>query len=454
MWTCCTFSAATWAFLIGSYLPIVGDWRLGVMGYLIGSIIGMVVVTLASGLPSHKYGFDVIDTSKSSFGYRGIVVPLLALLSTQIGWSYVVQAMTARGAANIVSTVRGLPMEGGGHEYWVVIIGLFVLALVWLITSKGPTLFERINAYIGPMHMVITVIMLWMLVREYGWTHLWVTQAPADQMLSHDPVQGLALAVEFGMASSLGWWPVIGGITRLVDKRKHVIGPTVVGVGVLGAAFISTVAAVASISAGTYDPTIWMIKIAGPVLGTVVMSVVLAANIATMVIMMYIAGVSIQQIKIFQRLRWEAVVGAILLPGIYVAFRTEWLLSSVMNMLSYTGVIYVGITAIGFTDYFLLRKTQLSPIDLLAADGDRYKFWSGTNWAAVAVTCLATFSYLDLFNPVTSEMSPYFKYLGASIPVLFVASAAYYLLVRLIVIPAGKGAYPAILMNRGVIGSA
>jgi len=33
LWTCCAFSAATWAFLIGSYLPYVGDWRLGVIGY-------------------------------------------------------------------------------------------------------------------------------------------------------------------------------------------------------------------------------------------------------------------------------------------------------------------------------------------------------------------------------------------------------------------------------------
>lgn len=447
LWTCCAFSAATWAFLIGSYLPYVGDWRLGVMGYVVGLMIGMAIVTLASGAPSFKYGTDVIDTAKSSFGYRGIVVPLFGLLATLVGWSYVVEALTARGAANIAATVTGSEVTGSSHEHLVILVAFAALILVWLIASKGPKLFERLNGYIGPLHMFITLIMLGILINRFGLQHLWTTQLPTDQMLSHDPVQGFALAVEFGVSNSMTWWPVMGGLTRLVAKRKHVVGPSVVGVGVLGAAFVSTVAALAAISAGTYDPTVWMIAVGGPVFGSIVMSVVLTANIATMVVMIYLAGVSVQQIKIFARLKWELLLALLLLPGVYFAFKTEWLLSAVMSWLSYNGVMFVGITGITLVDYFLLRREQLDPTSLFTAKGGRYEFWSGVNWVAVIITIASVAGYLWLYNPVTVTMAEQFRYFGASLPTMVLSGLAYYLAVRFLVAPLQKGNYNVTQVN-------
>lgn len=441
LWTCCTFSAATWAFLIGSYLPYVGDWRLGVMGYVVGLMIGMALVTLASGAPSYKYGTDVIDTAKSSFGYRGIVIPLFGLLATLVGWSYVVQALTARGTANIAATIAGGEVAGTSHESLVVVVAIAALILVWLIASKGPKLFERLNGYIGPIQMLITLAMFGILIHRFGLGHLWTTQVPEDQMLTHDPVQGFALAVEFGVSNAMTWWPVMGGLTRLVKHRKHVVGPSVIGVGVLGAAFISTVAALAAISAGTYDPSIWMISIGGPIFGSIVMAVIMISNIATMVVMIYLAGVSIQQIKFFARLKWELLLALLLLPGVYFAFKTEWLLSVVMSWLSYNGVMFVGITGITLIDYFVLRREQLDPASLFATKDSKYAFWGGVNWAAVVITIAAAVGYLWLYNPVTAAMAEPFRYFGASIPTVGLSALAYYLAIRLVVAPMRKGSY-------------
>lgn len=437
LWTCCTFSAATWAFLIGSYLPYVGDWRIGVIGYAIGLLIGMALVTLASGVPSHKYGTDVIDSAKSSFGYRGIIIPLFGLLATLIGWSYVVEALTARGTANIVSTINGSEIS----ETMVVSLGILVLLFVWVVTSKGPKLFEKINNYVGPAMMIITVIMFWILFDTYGLGYLWSTQLPKEDMITNDPVRGLALAVEFGMANALTWWPVMGGLTRLVEKRKHVIGPSVMGVGVLGAAFIAAVAALSSISAGTYDPTIWMIELGGPILGSVCLGIVMISNLATMVVMFYLAGVSIQQIKIFSRMRWGILMGVIILPGIYFAFNTEWLLSSVMSWLSYNGVMFVGITGITLVDYFMLRNQEIEPASLFATKGSRYEFWSGVNWVAVAIVGLSTAGYLWLYNPITAESAYLFKYFGASLPIILISGLVYYIAARLVLVKLKKGSY-------------
>jgi NCS1 family nucleobase:cation symporter-1 len=441
LWTCCAFSAATWAFLIGGYLPYVGDWRLGVMGYIVGLIIGMAIVTLASGIPSYKYGTDVIDTAKSSFGYRGVVVPLAGLLATLIGWSYVVEALTARGAANIAATITGAEITGNSHEHLVVGVALVTLLLVWVIACKGPKLFERLNSYIGPMHMLITVVMLGILIHKFGLSTLWSSQLPADQMLTKDPVQGFALAVEFGFSNAMTWWPVMGGLTRLVKHKKHIIGPSIIGVGILGAAVVSTVAALAAISAGTYDPTVWMIAVGGKVFGSIVMTIVLMANIATMVIMIYLSAVSIQQIKIFARFNWALLLGLLLMPGLYFAFKTEWLLASVMSWLSYNGVMFVGITGITLVDYFFLRNEKLDPASLFATKNSQYAFWNGVNWIAIAITFIAIYGYLKLYDPVTVAMSSEFRYFGASIPVVVLSGIAYYLAMRLIAFPLKKGGY-------------
>lgn len=441
LWTCCTFSAATWAFLIGGYLPYVGDWRLGVMGYVVGLIIGMAVVTLASGVPSYKYGTDVIDTAKSSFGYRGAIIPLFGLLATLVGWTFVVEALTARGAANIAATVTGSEITGNAHEHLVIGVALAALVLVWAIALKGPKLFERLNGYIGPLHMVITVVMLGILINKFGVPTLWHSQVAADQMLTKDPIQGFSLAIEFGVSNALTWWPVMGGLTRLVKHKKHMIGPSVIGVGILGAAIISTVAALAAISAGTYDPTVWMIAVGGKVFGSIVMTIVLSANIATMVVMIYLSAVSIQQIKLFARINWGLLLALILAPGLYFAFKTEWLLASVMSWLSYNGVMFVGITGLTLVDYFFLRNEKLDPASLFATKNSQYTFWNGVNWVAVAVTFIAIYGYLKLYDPVTGAMSSGFRYFGASIPVLVLSGITYYLAMRLIALPLKKGGY-------------
>ncbi|MBD1588846.1 cytosine permease [Pseudomonas typographi] len=441
LWTCCAFSAATWSFLIGSYLPFVGDWRLGVMGYVVGLIIGMALVTLASGVPSYKYGTDTIDASKSSYGYRGILIPLVSLLITLIGWGYVVEALTARGASNIVATISGTSITGAGQEHLVIGVAMALLCVVWVTTCKGPKLFERLNAYIGPFHMIVTVIMLGILINKYGVHTLWSSQLPADQMLTKSPIQGMALAVEFGVGAAMTWWPVIGGLTRLVKHKKHIIGPPVIGVGILGSAVVSTVAALAAISAGTYDPTVWMIAVGGSIFGSIVMTVVLAANLATMVVLIYLAAVSVQQIKVFARMRWELLIGLLLLPGLYFAFKTEWLLSVVMTWLSYNGVMFVGISAITTVDYFFLRKQRLDAASMFAKENSQYAYWGGVNWVAVVITIASVFGYLKLYDPATVVMAPAFNYFGASIPTFFLSGLAYYLAARLILIPMGKGGY-------------
>jgi purine-cytosine permease-like protein len=440
LWTCVAFSAATWAFLIGSYLPYIGNTVAGIAGYATGMILGMVPVTLAAGFSSYRFGVETLDAAKAAFGRWGIVVPMIGLVATLAGWTYVVVALTARGAGNVFEQVRG--SKETAPESVVVVVALVVIALVWLIASKGPWLFERISNYIAPGHMVITVLMLGILLAKFGGTDLFSINVPAADAFTQDKSLGFAYAVEFGVANSLTWWPVMGGLTRLVRKKNHIMGPSVIGVGILGAAFISAVAAFAGAAYGTADPTIWMIQLGGRVFGSLIMTFVLLANIATMVIMIYLAGVSVQHIKALARLRWDLVIGLLLLPAIFFGFHTEWLLSKVIQWLTYNGVMFVGITGITLVDYFILRRQKLDVPGLFSRNKNGpYWFWGGVNWVAVAVALGSIAFYLWLYNPITLEVQPVFQYFGAGLPTMVLSAIVYWATMRLVVIPAGKGDY-------------
>ena len=440
LWTCVAFSAATWAFLIGSYLPYVGNTLAGIAGYTAGMILGMVPVTLASGFASYRYGVETLDAAKAAFGRWGIIVPMIGLVATLAGWTYVVVALTARGAGNVVQQVRG--SDGAPSEVLVVTIALVVIVAVWAIASKGPWLFERMSNFIAPGHVIITVVMLVILLAKFGGTDLFSINVAAADAFTPDKSLGFAYAVEFGVANSLTWWPVMGGLTRLVRKQGHIMGPSVVGVGVLGAAFISAVAAFAGAAYGTADPTIWMIDLGGRVFGSLIVAFVLLANVATMVIMIYLAGVSIQHVKALARLRWDVLIGLLLLPAFFFAFRTEWLLSKVVQWLTYNGVMFVGICGITLVDYFLLRRQKLDVPGLFSrSKRGPYWFWGGVNPVAVIVALGSIAFYLAMYDPITLETHFAFKYFGAGLPTMVLSGLVYWVAMRLLVIPAGKGGY-------------
>ncbi|SFU20810.1 cytosine permease [Paraburkholderia aspalathi] len=439
MWTGVTFAAATYAFLIGGALPFVGNTKLGLAGYIVGLIVGIVPVQLAMGIPSFRSGIDGIDVSKSSFGTRGSIVPLFGVLAASLGWTYVVFAMTGRGAANVIQTVKG---GGAPNETMVVFVAIAMLLGTWILASKGPHMLERLADYISPGHLIITALMLALLFAKYG-SGLWNMNVDPSKALTSDPKTAFAYGVEFGFANGLSWWPFSGGLSRLVKRRGLIMGPMVLGTGVIGSGFLALVASYAAVAAGTADPTIWMIKIGGNYLGTAIMTFVLFANVATSVVLVYQAGVSIQQVRFFSTIKWPWLVAIILSPGLWVSFHTRWTLDSTMTWLAYNGTIFSGLLAVTFVDYLILRREHIDIDHIFTRSSHgKYWFWGGVNWIAVVVCAGAVVLYLLPYNPITLAVKPWFRYFGAGIPATVVSGIGYYVLMRLFVVPSSRGHYP------------
>jgi len=196
------------------------------------------------------------------------------------------------------------------------------------------------------------------------------------------------------------------------------------------------------VATGSTEPAEWVIKTAGNGVGTVIVSVLLLANLGTLISFFYFAGVSVQQVRFFARMRWDMIILVLLLPGLVVAFNTQWLIAHVMNWLAYNSAIFAGIAAVLLTDFLLLRRQVLLPTHLFVkSEEGAYWFWGGVNWVAMATIALGATVYLMLFDPLTLAVGPTFRYVGATMPTLAVCVLAYYLAMRLVIATSYKGGY-------------
>jgi nucleobase:cation symporter-1, NCS1 family len=428
MWTCSSLAAASWVYLIGSSLPSLGNTWLSIGGYTLGNFIGLTLVSLASGVPSFRYGVDTIDASKSALGVRGSLVFLVTVLVSCIGWANVLIALTARSAGTLASTLQ----TGGGvgpiNEVIVVGAALLLVGIGWWLSCKGPAMVSGLSRWCVPGQMVLAVVLAGLLVAKYGVHQLLHTNVAPEKAVTQDHLTQLALAIEFGVNNALVMLPFFGGLTRLVKRRRHLVGPLVVGCGVIGALFLSGVAGLSASASGTSDPLVWINVIAGPWIGSIILLFMLVANIGALVTLVYLAAISIQQIGPLARLPWKVTVALVMAPSLIVSFKTQPMLDHVMQLLTYNGVMFVGLTAVLLVDFFLLSGQAIAPSHLFTTSRHgRYWYSGGVNWVAMAVVVAATALYLWMYNPITLEVGEGFRYLGAGVPTIALAATVYWL---------------------------
>jgi purine-cytosine permease-like protein len=423
LWTTAVLSTASYAYLIGSALQSYGSTSLSIIGYLIGLIIGVVLVVLAVGAVSWRYGIDTIDASKSALGPRGSVVLLLSVLSTCLGWAYVLIAMTARGIGELQKVAS---QSSVADERTVVVAGLAIIVVVWILARRGPSAMERLARICAIVQIIVALLILAMLANKYGFAVLKAVP-PTDHMTRREPRASIAFGVEFGFDNALSLLPFLGGLTRLVRSKRHLVGPTVLGAGVIGASLIATVAALAAATFGDTNPISWIIKLSDRRLALCIIAFLLIANVGTMVVQIYVASVAMQQIRALARLQIKWTTALALLPAVVLTFRSAWLLEHVMTWLAYNGVMFVGLAGVLITDFFGVRRQSIHVAHLFAGSRQSlYWYAGGVNWIAMAALLEAAAAYLMLFDPVTLRVQPLFRYMGAGIPAVLICAVSYY----------------------------
>ncbi|MBS0366326.1 MAG: cytosine permease [Proteobacteria bacterium] len=430
LWTSAALGSASYAYLVGSSLATIGNTWASVIGYWIGTLIGMALVSLAVGIPSFRTGIDTVDAAKSALGVRGSLIFMVGIVFSCVGWGNILVAMTARSAAVLA---HSLPLRVGSQDEGIAIaVAVALVITIWWLASKGPKAVERLTRWCVPGQLLVAALLLILLFVKYSAATVAQAHVPVARMLTTDHRLQVMLAVEFGLNNGFTMTPFLGGLTRLAASRRIVVTPPVLGYAT-GAGFISGVAALATAVTGTTSPLDWLTVVAGPALGSAIMLFLVVANVAALVAFIYLGGISIQQIGHLSRMPWKFTTALLLLPSVFVAFRTQWMLDSVMDLLTYNGVMFVGITGVLLADYYVLRRTHVDVAHLFTrAHHGRYWYQGGVNWVAMAVVVDTTAGYFLMFNPVTLAVAAPFRFMGAAAPLLMATVLSYVVLSRLV----------------------
>jgi len=429
-------ASATWCYIIGEYVGYYLDLKSGFAAMTAGSMIGMLLVTLAVVPTATRYGIDSIAASKPQFGNRGWIINVFLQYVSIIGWNSLLLIFFAKSVTEFLVTV-GLAEEGSGTII-VPVATAVACIIVYLILLRGATGVERISKVLFLFIVGVGLWMIYLLLTEESQALSAAKPAYASGSLLWDYTTG----IEIGIVSLLSWWPYIGAMVREAPNAHTATLPAMLGMG-LPVPLLSVIGLAAILVLETSDPAAWLTQLGGPVSGAVALLFVIAANFGTAVIGVYASAVGLKHIPVMGRASWRMTLLIALAPVAVVGIvLPDLFFNSFGSFLAFIGVFFAPLVAIQITDYFLLRRQKVSIRALYdPSPGGAYAFWGGVNPAALAGMVAGFFTYIYLLDPLTYESNSPYEYLTASLPTAVVGGVVYYLVTKIVVQPAKRGGY-------------
>ncbi|WP_219417721.1 purine-cytosine permease family protein [Pseudonocardia nigra] len=430
---------ATWAFLTGGTIALFAGVKTAIAATLIGNLVGVVLVALATCVPSAKYGVEQYTALRSVLGVNGVRALIVVMMPLAgAGWNAVLAIMFGRAVTNVLNAVFGTAFDPNGPM--VVGASLLALVLAWVTLVRGPVSIEWINKFVAPALAALTVAMLVILLAGHSWAEL---DAAAPLAAFDDDRLNFAVALELSFATGFSWWTIMGNLARLTTTQRVAFWPNLIGL-FLASAVAGIVGTIAGLVLGDVDPTVWMVPLGGVALGVLALLFIALANITSMVSQTYSGALGLIRAggSAIRRIPWPVFVALMLTPPAVVVFWPAALYDNFFVFVAWVGLVMAPLTAVYLTDFFLLRRRRLVLRELYEPEGtSRYSFWWGVNPVAFLAIAAGAVTYVLLLNPVTFESAEVFRYTSASVPAFLVTAVTHAVLTLAWVRPAGKGGY-------------
>ncbi|KWX68313.1 cytosine permease [Mycobacterium sp. NAZ190054] len=435
------FSAAmaTWCFTIGGFVSYYLDATMGTVAILAGSLLGILLVTLATLPMCSKYGIDSVVASRAQFGHRGSYVSMLLVYCSAMGWTVILFIYKGRAIAELLVSF-GL-MDRRYHGVCVAVVGVLAVFLVLALIRRGPEYIRSRGPVIAVMVAVMSLVVLLLLVQRVG------VQGVIDALpvAAYDSAAGnWTSAMEVLIASNLSWWAYIGAIVRTNPSARSSLWPVVIGFGLgvgLGSLTGLYTGLVVTDSGG--DPTSFLLSQGGVVIGGLMLLFLLVANVGTAMMGIYASSVAVRQIPGANRLSWQMTILLVSAPVmLVVAFFAQSADSFFSVFVAFLGVAFAPMCGIQIADWYLLRKQRYDVLSLYLKDNtSKYHYLAGFNPVGFVAFGAGIVTYIYLLDPVTYVYRTPFEYLTATFPAAAVAAAVYVAGVLAFLRPRGAGGY-------------
>jgi NCS1 family nucleobase:cation symporter-1 len=425
-------AAATWCYIIGESVANYLGFKPAFATLTAGSMIGMLMVTLATVPTSVRFGVDSIASSIPQFGTRGWVIPSGIQYLSIVGWNSQLLIFFSKSMTQLLIALNLTSVAAQTHLVSATI--LLACALVFVFLLKGSGGLDRV-AKIVVAHVFIGLWMLYILM-SHRWSELSHAVPPAA---APERLWNYVTGVEIGISSLLSWWPYIGSMVRMAPNGRTAALPIMLGMGA-PVPLLGLIGIAGFLVLKSSDPAQWLRTVGGPAYGILALLFVTAANLGTTVAGTYASAIGLRYYPGLDRVPWPVLLLLTLLPVALVGLLIpDLFFAHFSTFIAFIGITMAPLCGIQIVDYYVLRKRR---IDIRAIyTGPRYRFWRGINPAAVAAMLVGFGVYTYLLNPLTYASRWPYQYLTASLPTALAAALIYWLVTRLIVIPTRRGGY-------------
>lgn len=428
-------AVATWGFLIGGTLSLFVGLKMGIAASLAGNTLSIILMAMATAIPSSKYGIDQYISLRSVFGTKGVKFVMGLVVIVVIGWVTLLSIMFGKASSNIYNTITNTVQESNAV---VILFSLLAIVISWLIVAKGPVSINWLNRIVAPGLILMLFVMMYLLISRFSLSGL-MAMEPLEP--SPNRWWNYMIAFELSLGAGLSWWNIMGGLSRLTKTQRVAFWPNMIGIN-LAAVLATTVGLAAGLAVGSSDPTEWMVPIGGPLLGILALIFIAFANVTSITALVYPISLALKQFKEFVHMEWTKQTLLFMLPAAFFILFPDAVYDNFSSFLAACGTIYGPLSVIYFVDYFILRKQNIDIRGIYAHQSKNpYSFWGGYNFVAIISFVISTIAYFFILNPITFSSSPLFNYFTASLFVIALGGVLYYTLSKSVVIPRGYGGY-------------
>ncbi len=399
------------------------SWRQAIFTILLGNVIVLVPMILNAHAGT-KYGIPFPVFVRASFGVRGANVPALLRAVVACGWFGI---QTWIGGQAISSMVKILvpSLQSSSSLPWICFFAFWALNMV--VIWRGIETIKILEGIGAPFMLAVGLLLLWWITSKAGGLGP-VLRSPSKFTSTR---AFLAFFIP-SLTGMVGFWATVAlnipDFTRYAKSQKaQMLGqalglpPAMTLYSFIGVAVTS--ASVVLFGQAIWDPVALLSRFGQPLIASVALIALLVATLTT-----NLAANVVSPSNDFSNLNPRLIsfrTGGFI-TGVAGLLMMPWKLLSDFNsyifgwLVGYSGLLGP-IAGIMITDYFLLRRTELSVADLYRRNG-RYEYRNGVNWRAlVALAAGVIVALCGLLIPPVSWLYSYAWFVG-----FFVSGLIYY----------------------------
>lgn len=388
----------------GAYLVPGLSLAEGLLAIIIGSVAGAVLLGLA-GVVGADTGLSTMGALRPTLGVRGASVAAILNVIQLVGWG-AFEIIAMRDAANTLSTNTfhlTLPV------LWTLVFGAAATGL----------------AVMGPLSFVRRFLRhwgIWLLLAGAAWmTYALLADHNLADAFARKGNGSLSLGggIDLVIAMPLSWLPLIADYARFGKSPGAVFKGSTLGYLLANIWFFALGAAYALMAAGNPDQL--LLSALATTGGGLALLLILIDETDNVFADIFSVATSLGSLLHF-RIR-HLVIGFGVLCTLIALFVP---MAEFMSFLYMIGSVFTPLYGVLLVDHFLIRKRQVTVLDISRISG-AYRFSYGVHISAFAAWAAGIATYYYVLNLLPA--------LGATLPAFFISAVTYWALAKMFVRP-------------------